>query len=186
MLTQACNAIKHLELNIRCNIIRINVRCKLNRLNWQDYICSVSNHMKLVRRGDNPNKEALMYIPYISCIHSLSKTLTYKLERGLSGYHLLTYWMCWLRVRKSHQRSGDLDLRVGEIPAAELGLWVGKIPLVKSSSQLFLSGKNPISGAVTSIGIWSGVQLIDRLDMSTPRRGNCSSIVAIRLRSHRL
>jgi len=26
-----------------------------------------SNHMKIVRRGDIPNKETLMYILYISC-----------------------------------------------------------------------------------------------------------------------
>jgi len=40
--------------------------------------------MKPIHREDNPNKQNLMYIPYASCNHKLSETLTYKLERGQS------------------------------------------------------------------------------------------------------
>ena len=69
MHTQACNAMKQLELNVRCSIIRINVKHKLNRLGYQDYACLASNHTKLVRQGDNPNKKIIMYISYVLCVY---------------------------------------------------------------------------------------------------------------------
>jgi len=33
---------------------------------------SVDRFMRLIPRGDNPNKETLIYIPYTSCLHQLS------------------------------------------------------------------------------------------------------------------
>jgi len=33
---------------------------------------SVDRLMRLISRGDNPNKEILIYIPYTSCLHRLS------------------------------------------------------------------------------------------------------------------
>jgi len=32
----------------------------------------VNRFMRLIHRGDNPNKKALIYIPYTSCLHQLS------------------------------------------------------------------------------------------------------------------
>jgi len=47
-------------------ILQENEKYKLNELGRQDYVCSSFNHTKLVRRGYNPNKKTLMYIPCVS------------------------------------------------------------------------------------------------------------------------
>jgi len=54
---------------------------KANTNLTENYVHSVSNHTKLVRRGDNPNKKTFMYISYVSCIHWLNIHKPYKLNR---------------------------------------------------------------------------------------------------------
>ena len=53
-----------------------------NRTFLECLISLTSNHMKLVRRGDNPNKETLMYISYVSCSYRLSGMFTCKFRKG--------------------------------------------------------------------------------------------------------
>ena len=137
------------------------------------------NHMKLVRRGDNSNKKTLMYIPYISCNRTLSGTFTCKFEKGLKwGYHPSTDWMRQFR-EKFHQRSGDPDLWVKEISAAELGLRVGKIPAASRVHSCFWVGKIPSMEPWPLKGPEVGVSLINRLNASTPSGKNPSSRVVI-------
>ena len=56
---------------------------------------------------------------------------------------------------------------MGENLAVELDLRVGKIPAVELGSQLLLCGKNLISGVMISIRTKAGIQPIDRLDVFT-------------------
>ena len=46
---------------------QVTSKCGQNKLYNPVY-----GFMSLVRRGDNPNKETLIYIPYIPCRHNLS------------------------------------------------------------------------------------------------------------------
>ena len=82
---------------------------------------------------------------------------------------------------KFQQRSGNPYLWLGEILLAGLGLQVGKISVAELGSQLLPREKNLISRVMTSVGTWSGVQPVGRLDVSTLSNENPSSRVAIRL-----
>jgi len=148
-------------------------------------ICLISpvyNHTKLVHRWDNLNNKALIYITYISCNHKLSRTLTCKLKRGLKwGCHPLADWMCRLRVEEISSTEWWSRPSSEEIQVAELSLRVVKITLAESSSQLLLSEGNPTGRVVTSVGTWSGVQSINRLDASTLSGETPSNRVVIRL-----
>ena len=118
---------------------------------------SASNHMKLVRRGDNLKKK-------LSCICHMSHAIKGSPERlpanwkkiwsgGVTHQQIGCVYAEW---EKSQQRSSDPDHRMEKIPAAELGLRVREIPLADSGSQLLPSGKNPSSRVVTSVRTWSG------------------------------
>ena len=119
-------------------------------------ISPASNHTKLVRRGDNPKKKILMYIPYVPCSDRLSEMFTCKFEKGPE----LGVWpddrsdvSTPSRVKSTIKR--QYWSPSGRNPSSGIGPPSEGIPTVELSSRS-LPSRNfaPISGAVNLVKTW--------------------------------
>ena len=100
------------------------------------FVPPASNYMKLVCRGNNPNKKTLMYILYVSCNYKLSGMLTCKLGRVWSGRVIHRQYVNF-EWGKSYHQCSNLDHRVEK--SQQQSFRVVKISTTESGSQLLHS-----------------------------------------------
>ena len=147
---------------------------------------TASNDTKLVRRGDNPHKKTLMYMLYISCNYRLSGMFTCKKKKEPEVRMWPSDRLDLPTLRKGRIRN-KVTIRTSEWGDPNIGV---RPP----------SGRNPSNrvgfpitsewGFTPSLEMWTwyepkvGVQLINRLNVTTLSKGRTRRGVTIRFRSH--